>query len=106
MTNYWVDIKNSDGILIMGSNAAGNHPGSLHWVAKAVENGATLINVDPPFLINPDFGFDESIFSSCDAAGRKRDKSIWAYQTSDGTYRSWYSRLPQHGQILSTCCRT
>ncbi len=48
MTNHWNDIKNSDCILIMGSNAAENHPISFKWITKAVEeNGATLICVDP-----------------------------------------------------------
>jgi len=133
MTNHWNDLKNSDVILIMGSNAAENHPISFKWVTKAMENGATLISVDPrftrtsakadiyapirsgtdiaflgglikyildnelyheeyvvehtnaPFLVNPDFGFDEGIFSGYDAAGRKYDKSTWTYQTdSDG----------------------
>ena len=49
MTNHWIDIGNSDCILIMGSNAAENHPISFKWVMKAVENGATLISVDPRF---------------------------------------------------------
>jgi formate dehydrogenase major subunit len=133
MTNHWIDLKNSDVILIMGSNAAENHPISFKWVTKAMEDGATLISVDPrftrtsakadiyapirsgtdiaflgglikyildnelyheeyvvehtnaPFLVNPDFGFDEGLFSGYDAAGRKYDKSTWTYQTdSDG----------------------
>ncbi len=49
MTNHWIDIKNSDVILIMGSNAAENHPISFKWVTQAMENGATLISVDPRF---------------------------------------------------------
>jgi len=49
MTNHWIDIRNSDCILIMGSNAAENHPVSMKWVTKAMENGATLISVDPRF---------------------------------------------------------
>ena len=49
MTNHWIDIGNSDCILIMGSNAAENHPISFKYVMKAVENGATLISVDPRF---------------------------------------------------------
>ena len=49
MTNHWIDIKNSDCILIMGSNAAENHPISMKWVNKARQNGATLISVDPRF---------------------------------------------------------
>ena len=49
MTNHWIDIGNSDCILIMGSNAAENHPISFKWVTKAVEKGATLIHVDPRF---------------------------------------------------------
>ncbi len=49
MTNHWIDIKNSDAIIIMGSNAAENHPISFKWVTKAMENGAKLISVDPRF---------------------------------------------------------
>ena len=33
----------------MGSNAAENHPISMKWVGKAMDNGATLISVDPRF---------------------------------------------------------
>ncbi len=49
MTNHWIDIKNSDCILIMGSNAAENHPVSMKYVAEAQLNGAKLISVDPRF---------------------------------------------------------
>ena len=49
MTNHWIDLKNSDCILIMGSNAAENHPISFKWVTEAQRNGAKIINVDPRF---------------------------------------------------------
>ena len=49
MTNHWNDIANSDCILIMGSNAAANHPISFKYVTKAQENGAKMISVDPRF---------------------------------------------------------
>jgi formate dehydrogenase major subunit len=49
MTNHWNDIENSDCILIMGSNAASNHPISFKYVTKAKDHGAKLINVDPRF---------------------------------------------------------
>lgn len=49
MTNHWIDLKNSDCILVMGSNAAANHPISMKWVQKAKDNGAKLISVDPRF---------------------------------------------------------
>ena len=49
MTNHWIDIKNSDCILIMGSNAAENHPISFRYVTEAQNKGATLISVDPRF---------------------------------------------------------
>jgi formate dehydrogenase major subunit len=49
MTNHWIDIKNSDCILIMGSNAAENHPISFKYVIEAQKNGARLISVDPRF---------------------------------------------------------
>ena len=133
MTNHWIDLKNSDVILIMGSNAAENHPISFRWVTKAMDNGATLISVDPrftrtsakadvyapiragtdiaflggmikyildndlyhreyivehtnaPFLVNPDFAFEEGLFCGYDPDKRKYDKSAWTYQTdADG----------------------
>ena len=49
MTNHWIDIKNADVILVMGSNPAENHPVSMKWVMRAKENGAKLIVVDPRF---------------------------------------------------------
>ena len=49
MTNHWIDIRNSDCILVMGANPAENHPVSMKWVFNAMEKGATLIHVDPRF---------------------------------------------------------
>jgi len=49
MTNHWIDFKNSDCILIMGSNAAENHPICWKWVTRAQEAGATVIHVDPRY---------------------------------------------------------
>jgi len=49
MTNHWIDIKNSDCILVMGSNAAENHPASFRYITQAKESGAKLISVDPRF---------------------------------------------------------
>jgi formate dehydrogenase major subunit len=49
MTNHWIDIGNSDCILIMGSNAAECHPISFKWIQEARARGAKLISVDPRF---------------------------------------------------------
>jgi len=49
MTNHWVDLKNADAFLIMGSNAAEHHPISFKWVLHAKERGAVVIHVDPKF---------------------------------------------------------
>jgi len=49
MTNHWIDFRNADVILIMGSNAAENHPISFKWITEAMERGGTLIHVDPRF---------------------------------------------------------
>ncbi|MHB8203169.1 MAG: formate dehydrogenase-N subunit alpha, partial [Desulfomonilaceae bacterium] len=49
MTNHWIDLKNSDCFLIMGSNAAENHPISMKWVLRAKDRGAKVISVDPRF---------------------------------------------------------
>jgi len=50
MTNGWVDIKNTDMMLIMGGNPAENHPCGFKWAieAKRVRN-AKMIVVDPRF---------------------------------------------------------
>ncbi len=50
MTNGWIDIKNTDVMLIMGGNPAENHPCGFKWVveAKRVRN-AKIVVVDPRF---------------------------------------------------------
>jgi len=50
MTNSWVDIKNTDLVLIMGGNAAEAHPCGFKWVTEAMQTRkAKLIVVDPRF---------------------------------------------------------
>ena len=49
MTNHWIDLRNADCIMIIGSNAAENHPISFKWVTRAMEGGAKLISIDPRF---------------------------------------------------------
>ena len=50
MTNHWIDFKNSDVILIMGSNPASNHPVSFKWIQEAMDKrGARVLSVDPRF---------------------------------------------------------
>src|SRR5439155_7193012 len=50
MTNGWVDMKNTDMMLIMGGNPAENHPCGFKWPVEAKRNrNAKLISVDPRF---------------------------------------------------------
>ena len=50
MTNGWIDIKNSDMMLIMGGNPAENHPCGFKWAVEAKrERNAKIIVVDPRF---------------------------------------------------------
>jgi len=49
MTNHWIDIKNSDCILVMGANPAENHPIAFKYVMQAKDNGTRLICVDPRY---------------------------------------------------------
>jgi len=49
MTNSWTDIGVSDCVLIMGSNAAENHPVAMKWILRAQDKGAKIISVDPRF---------------------------------------------------------
>jgi formate dehydrogenase major subunit len=50
MTNGWIDIKNTDMMLIMGGNPAENHPCGFKWPIEAKRNrNAKLIVVDPRY---------------------------------------------------------
>src|SRR5262249_12343561 len=50
MTNGWIDIKNTDMMLIMGGNPAENHPCGFKWPIEAKKTrNAKLIVVDPRF---------------------------------------------------------
>src|SRR5262249_4949372 len=50
MTNGWIDIKNTDMMLIMGGNPAENHPCGFKWPIEAKRTrNAKLIVVDPRF---------------------------------------------------------
>jgi formate dehydrogenase major subunit len=50
MTNGWIDIKNTDMMLIMGGNPAENHPCGFKWPVEAKKNrNAKMIVVDPRF---------------------------------------------------------
>lgn len=131
MTNHWTDIQFADVVLIIGANAAENHPISFRWVTKAMEKGAKLIVVDPRFtrsaskaniyaplrpgtdiafingiinyilqndlynksyilratnasyLIDPNFGFSDGLFSGWDENKKAYDKSTWKYQLDE-----------------------
>lgn len=50
MTNGWVDMKNTDMMLIMGGNPAENHPCGFKWPVEAKRNrNARMLVVDPRF---------------------------------------------------------
>src|SRR5690349_6035058 len=50
MTNGWIDMKNTDMMLIMGGNPAENHPCGFKWPVEAkLHRNAKLIVVDPRF---------------------------------------------------------
>ena len=50
MTNGWIDIKNTDLMLIMGGNPAENHPCGFKWAIEAKrQRNAKMIVVDPRF---------------------------------------------------------
>lgn len=84
MTNHWIDIKNSNCIMIIGSNAAENHPLSFKRVTEAMEKGAKLISA--ALLIDPDFKGPadlDGLFCGYDASKRAYDRSKWVYQLDD-----------------------
>ena len=50
MTNGWIDIQNTDMMLIMGGNPAENHPCGFKWPIEAKrKRNAKMIVVDPRF---------------------------------------------------------
>src|SRR5689334_19029233 len=50
MTNGWIDIKNTDMMLIMGGNPAECHPCGFKWPIEAkLHRNAKMIVVDPRF---------------------------------------------------------
>ena len=50
MTNGWIDIKNTDMMLVMGGNPAENHPCGFKWAVEAKrDRNAKMIVVDPRF---------------------------------------------------------
>jgi formate dehydrogenase major subunit len=58
MTNHWIDIRNSDCILIMGSNAAENHPISFQMDHRRHETRRQADQRGPPvypYLLQGDF---------------------------------------------------
>jgi formate dehydrogenase major subunit len=50
MTNGWIDIRNTDMMLIMGGNPAENHPCGFKWAIEAKrQRNAKMIVVDPRY---------------------------------------------------------
>jgi len=136
MTNHWIDLGNSDCIMVIGGNVAETFPNAFKWITRAKERGAKLIHVDPrfnrtsakadiyarlrtstdvafvggmikyvlddmernpgnynieyvreytnaSFLINPNFGFTDGLFSGYNATEGSYDKSSWQYQMDE-----------------------
>ncbi len=134
MTNHWIDYQHSDVTMAIGGNTAENHPISMKWITKSIENGGQLITVDPrynrtaavshlyaplrpgtniaflgglinyclenelyheeyvvnytnaSYLINPDFDFDEGLFTGAEELPDGQvnyDTDTWTYQMDD-----------------------
>src|SRR5208283_3472074 len=50
MTNGWIDIKNTDMMMVIGGNPAENHPCGFKWAMEAKRNrNAKLLVIDPRF---------------------------------------------------------
>lgn len=55
MTNHFIDMKNADVVMVMGSNVVENHPIAARWVERAKEGGTIILNVDPRFTRTSSF---------------------------------------------------
>ena len=49
MSNHWIDLGNSDCIMVIGGNMAESFPVAFKWVTRAQDKGAKLIHVDTRF---------------------------------------------------------
>jgi formate dehydrogenase major subunit len=127
-TNPLTDIRNSDAVLVIGSNPAENYPLALKQIMKTRERGGKVITIDPrftrtssisdihislrpgtdaafingiinyilknglfnreylsgytnaSFLINPDYSFNEGVFSGYNSKTGSYDSITWTYQ--------------------------
>jgi formate dehydrogenase major subunit len=131
MTNHYIDFRNADVILNMGSNVAENHPVSFKWIQAAKDKGTLFIHVDPrftrtstkadifvrlrsgtdiaflggmikyilennlydefyvknytnaSFIVNPNYSFDDGLFSGYDPNKRAYDQKTWALEKDE-----------------------
>ncbi len=49
MSNHWIDLGNSDCIMVIGGNMAESFPIAFKWATRAKGKGAKLIHIDPRF---------------------------------------------------------
>ncbi|KPK20791.1 MAG: hypothetical protein AMJ70_07965 [Dehalococcoidia bacterium SG8_51_3] len=49
MSNHWIDLGNSDCVMVIGGNVAETFPNAFKWIMRARDKGARLIHVDPRF---------------------------------------------------------
>lgn len=104
MTNHWTDLQNADVIMIIGSNAAANHPISFRWVLRALDAGGKLIVVDPRFSrtasqahvyaslrSGTDIAFIGSVINYALAANRIQREYVVAYTNASFLLKPGYS---------------
>lgn len=104
MTNHWTDLQNADVIMIVGSNAAANHPISFRWVLRALDAGGKLIVVDPRFSrtasqahvyaslrSGTDIAFMGSVINYALAANRIQREYVVAYTNASFLLKPGYS---------------
>ena len=49
MSNHWIDLGNSNCIMVIGGNMAESFPVAFKWATRAKNKGAKIIHVDPRF---------------------------------------------------------
>jgi len=49
MSNHWIDLGNSDCVMVIGGNMAESFPVAFKWVTRAKRKGAKVIHIDPRF---------------------------------------------------------
>ncbi len=80
VSDYYAPIRAGSDIAFLS--------GVIHYLLEndKIQHEYVKTHTNAPFLINPDFGFEDGLFSGYNADKRNYDKSTWSYQMGEDGY--------------------